>query len=224
VNRGPLPAADQWYRLWQYLAEGEALEGNWPDAVDDMNRGLYQVPADARIKAAFFAKRGAYLQRNLSLQAALHDWDAALELVPDERTAATCAARLLVMGPPELRNPPRALSLATLLAVQEDTRLYGQVLQAMARVRLEQSDTADRELLDAVASAETAGLELEWRIAAGYFLSLAQLQEGEIDRAAESFATTARLQDEHRDSLFLDQQQELDRLRSEYVIGSRQCR
>jgi hypothetical protein len=44
---------------------------------------------------------------------------------------------------------------------------------------------------------------------------MAQLQGVDADDAAESFARAAALHDEHRGSLFLDQQQELDRLKTE---------
>jgi hypothetical protein len=216
VNRGSFPPADSWYTLWQRLAEDEAAEGNWPDAIDDMNRGLFHLPADAATKAAFLAQRGTYLQRNLSFQAACDDWEVTLKLVPDESAAATGLARLLVLGPPELRDPRRAVSLAAVLALNDDTKLTTQLLQAMARVRLAQPEPADQELLEAINTAgSNAALTNDWRIAAAYFLALNYMQSGDSQHAAETFAGASALHEERRSSLLLDQQQELDRLRSE---------
>jgi WD40 repeat protein len=214
IDRGPLPPAERWYALWQRLAEAEAWEGNWPDAVANMNRGLLQLPDEPATKASFLALRGTYLQRNLSFAAARDDWEAALQLVPDESTAATGLARLFVMGPPELRDPRRTVSLAATLALDDKTKSTAQLLQAMARVRLEQSEASDRETL-ASANGTDSALDQDWRTAAGYFLAMVQFQNGETERAAETFAATAALHDEHRDSLLLDRRQELDRLKSE---------
>ena len=180
-----------------------------------MNRGLFHLPNDAATRAAFRALRGTYWQRNLSFQAARDDWEAALKLVPDEETAASNLARLYVMGPPELRDPRRAVAVTATMLLRDDLKPTGQLLQAMAHVRLEHSDAADREVLKSTSLAESTALSNDWRIAAGYFLAMAQLQGGDADGAAESFSRTAALQDKHRGSLFLDQQQELDRLKSE---------
>jgi hypothetical protein len=215
VNRGSFPPADSWYTLWQRLAEDEAAEGNWPDAIDDMNRGLFHLPADAATKAAFLAQRGTYLHRNLSFQAARDDWEATLKLIPDEPTATAGLARLLVMGPPELRDPRRAISLAALLDLRNDRKQMGQLLRAMARVRLEESENADRDVLESMSLLDSTALGNEWRIAAGYFLALYQLASREADNAANTAAATTVLYDTRRSSLFLDQQQELDRLKVE---------
>jgi hypothetical protein len=215
VNRGPLPPADRWYRLWQRLAEHEASERNWPDAIDDMNNGLFHVPNDAAVKAAFLAQRGTYLQRNLSFQAARSDWEAAIDLMPEQPTAATGLARLYVMGPPELRDPRRAVPLAAMLVLDDDSNSSGQLLQAMAKVRLGKSDPDTLQALELTRSNVSAGIGPDWRIAAGYFLVLGRLQEGDFDGAAEVFAAATRLHNEHRGELLLDQQQELTRLADE---------
>jgi hypothetical protein len=129
--------------------------------------------------------------------------------------AASSLSRLYVMGPPELRDPRRAVAVAATLLLRDDSKLTGQLLQAMARVRLEHSDSADREVLQSIKVGESTALGNDLRIAAAYFLATAQLQTNNDEHAAATFAHAAAGHDEHRGSLFLDQQQELDRLKAE---------
>jgi serine/threonine protein kinase/WD40 repeat protein len=218
VDRGRLPS--QWYTQWRLLARYEAAIGNVPDAIDNMNNACEQVPADdPAAKAALLAERGHLFRRNLSLQSAIADWQNALELMPEQPSAAFALAHVFVLGPPELRDPRRALPLCSIASLDRDSQATVQLLLAMARVRSARSEPSDRDLLQ---SATTGKLKVErpaYQVLAGYFLALDHIATREIPRAEELLEETIRLQEQLNNSLRLDERVELDRLQSEVTAA-----
>jgi tetratricopeptide (TPR) repeat protein len=71
------------------MAQGEAIQQRWPDTIDDLTRALEQVPNDDIAgRVELLTERGEYYLRNRNFQAAVDDWQSALDLSHSEATAA----------------------------------------------------------------------------------------------------------------------------------------
>jgi serine/threonine protein kinase/WD40 repeat protein/Tfp pilus assembly protein PilF len=124
VALGPSPkTAQNWSDHWKGAAEAEGNWGRFPDAIDAYNRALAALPEGARRERADLMHRRARDQlRNGAPEAARDDWRQALELAPDHAEATHALARLYGAGPPDVRDPRRALPLA-LTAADRQTPL-----------------------------------------------------------------------------------------------------
>ncbi len=219
VDRGTLRAEGRWYELWEIMARSESRQGNYPDAIDDLNRAWRQVPDDPLIRATLLGRRGLFHRRNLSPALALRDWSAALLLVHDQPDALTGIAQLSVYGPPAHRDPQQAISLAALLASDPETRSLGQLLTAAARIRLGIADAENRSVLETVsADAESDEHNLlpdDLRAVARYFLCLDLLRTNEREAARLAFEQAVAWHVGLPSSFPDCDRQDLDRLREE---------
>src|SRR5262249_45477336 len=144
VVRGPeLPPQEQWTKNWLALARWEAAKGNLPDAIDAASRALELIrqgdsPAERAAvraeRAEILNVRAQYHLLNHALRAARDDWQQALSLGPSLSEPANRLARLYLLGPPELRDPDRALTLLAGLAERQDPPKEQQVLLAIAHL------------------------------------------------------------------------------------------
>jgi hypothetical protein len=124
-------------------------------------------------------------------------------------------AGVFVLGPPGLREPNRTLALTEILQLQGKPQPEYELLQAFARVHLRHAGDSESAMLEEAARGASNSLPIEWRLAAGYFLALHQLQVGQANRAAATLERTASTHDEPSTELELYQQDELGRLKRE---------
>lgn len=217
VDRGSLLPPNEWYKLEKLLADGEVASRQWPDAIDDLNNALRQIPeSEINSRADLLAQRGQCFYHNLNFAVARHDWQSSLELDPDNDVALTGLARLYILGPENLRDPRRATFLAHDLSAKPATESIGKLLTAMARVRLGETEQRDREVLDAaIASAGPLRVETDLQIFAGYFRALDLFASRNVAQSKGLLTTTNSLYGQLRDELTGVARREVDSLSTE---------
>ncbi len=129
--------ADHGVKTWQVLAQHEAAQGNWYDAVEDLSQSLGLLPLAARKERAdILALRGRYSLLNHAYNAAREDWAQALSLAPKEPAIIRSLARLHLLGPPEHRDPHTALGLIAGSAADPNPNPEDLMILGIAQVRL----------------------------------------------------------------------------------------
>jgi tetratricopeptide (TPR) repeat protein len=213
IDRGGLPAASEWCLYWRALAQAEAWQKRWPDAIYAMNSALDQTPSPKKeARAELLSLRGQYLCRNGELKSASEDWREALELDPRATTALRGLAGLLTLGPPEMRDLVSLRFVRSKFESVESDSPDDRILRALADIRLERFGAG-------LAQIDPDQIPPKWKVQALYLVSIAQRQIGDI---AEADETLSRAKAEHASQNTLlgeDTRAELDRLREEAESG-----
>lgn len=173
----------EWSNKWRFMARMESLRNNVPDAIHALTAALKSLPHDAPIaRAEILTWRGREYQRNDSHEAAREDWSEATALAPEARDAGYLLARLLVEGPPSVRDPRRALPLALTAADRKPvldgaTGLLGAVYTRLGRFE-EAGVLLERSLQTSVGTLRSTDL---------FFLALARAGKGDPKGADSAF-------------------------------------
>lgn len=182
VQRGTqLPLPEHWFTFWQKLAEHEASLNNWPDAIDDINRGLdqHRLPV-GRDRAKLLVLRGTYHLRNGDARGARDDWIEAVSLAPENVEATRSLARMLVLGPTEYQDPGRSLALISALAAAPNPEVQDTLILGATRLRLGQPEPALAALQSISDSAET-------RTLVQFLIAMAQWKLGRHEDAKKTY-------------------------------------
>ncbi|MFO0897425.1 MAG: WD40 repeat domain-containing serine/threonine-protein kinase [Pirellulales bacterium] len=179
VDRGDLPPTDQWHAKWVALANYEASEGRFPDAIDDLNKAMTQVAeGDIAGRADLLVLRGRYHYQNENLALAQTDWESALQMCPEDQHALHVLACFHLLAPEPYLDLKRALALARRLTpMQHDPS--GEIICALALAGLGKAQPRDIEFLEAKSASSSA----ETRLLASGFLVEAAWERGDTERA-----------------------------------------
>ncbi len=139
VERGAdLPAPSQWATKWKSLAQWESLRKQYSDAAFNMGQAIHELLPDASIKtrADLLVLRGSYHRLNQNTQAALDDWQHALDLMPDHVEAALALARQCLVGSRDRHDAARAHRLLAPLAGHDRPDAEAATLLGIAQIKL----------------------------------------------------------------------------------------
>ena len=213
LNRGQqLLAPDGWWSSFHTLARFEALHLNWPDAIDDLDKALHVAPtSNHKLRADLLTLRGQYQAKNNRPNAALADWQVAQQLNSDHLTSRRELVRLLLHGPPDLRNAAHAAQHLQNLVSRTDGRLEDQLDLALALLRLGR-DRAALEQLERIAPPDLEERPAQWlRYRYLFAETLAKLER--TAEAATHFTEADIQWGQRRDSLTADEQRTISEQR-----------
>jgi tetratricopeptide (TPR) repeat protein len=208
VDRGTaLPPPSLAFTRWRNIAIQEAGLGKFVVAIKDANYALAVAPPDHNLRARLLIERGEYHWRNGGSIPARDDWQAALELAPESADAAVWLARLLLLGPPEVRNPQRAFGLLAPFAGQDGRTPAVTLYAGIAQVRRGRYRDG-LETLNRVAAEEGGSVR-------DYFRAVALSHLGDKAAAQEAW-NAARAADERAAERRDAEKAELARVRGEF--------
>lgn len=209
IDTSPL-SPDLWYRCWERLAQHEANEKQWPDAIRDIYAALNLVGSeDSRAVAALRVKLGEYHLLNDEHAQARDSWRSALALKPESLSATRNLAWLLLLGPSEVRDATGAI--ASIAILEDRGELADEVTILKALVHIRRADFAAADVAQLQGAVENAPLGPF----ASYALALVHRGRAEPDLASHALANARELHDQLRDALSDMQRVLLDELRAE---------
>jgi serine/threonine protein kinase/WD40 repeat protein/Flp pilus assembly protein TadD len=173
-----------------------AARGELDKAVADFTEALRWQPPDAPRQAHLYLSRSDALMRSRREAEAAADLHKVLELTPKDPLPFNNLAYLYVNGPPELRDPKKALALARQGLRVAPGHWYCRNTLGVAHYRLGQYEPAvvalERSLRES--QGERAAFQL-------YFLAMCYARLDDTAKAQECYDQAARWEPEHPDRL-----------------------